>query len=276
MGYESPRHNRARMQGVGTTLIMILIGVGIAWVFVERETIVARVQQFMHGSGAGAPARPAYASSLEKAAAAAARTRPVLEADFKALGLQLGDPIFIRIFKETNELEVWVEKPDRSEFELYSVHRICARSGELGPKLKSNDSQAPEGFYFVTQNDLDPASQDHLALDLGFPNQFDREHGRDGIATIHGGCEARSGFAMTDKVIEELYTLASLTLEGESRFFRVHCFPFRMTDPRMDQALEENPELIEFWANLKEGYDFFEIVRRPPNTTLSDGAYAFE
>ncbi|MFT5467437.1 MAG: murein L,D-transpeptidase YafK [Verrucomicrobiales bacterium] len=255
---------------------MIVVGVGIAWVFVERETIVSRIQELMRGGESGENPRPEYASSSEKAAAAAARTKPVLEADMKGLGLRLGDPIFIRIFKETNELEVWVEKPDRSEFELYSVYRICKRSGTLGPKRKPNDGQAPEGFYFMIHQNLDPASRNHLALDLGFPNQFDRALGREGIATIHGGCEASSGFAMTDKVIEDLFTLAAVSLESPPNFFHVHCFPFRMTDARMDQAVQENPSLINFWANLKEGFDYFEIVRRPPNTTLLDGVYVFE
>ena len=48
-----------------------------------------------------------------------------------------------------------------------------------------------------------------------------------------------------------------------------------MTDSRMNQIQEEGSDWLEFWANLKEGYDYFEIVRKPPNTTLKDGKYVF-
>ena len=63
--------------------------------------------------------------------------------------LRLGDPIFMRIFKETNELEVWVKSTDSNEFKLFKIYEICYYSGDLGPKKKQGDKQSPEGFYFV-------------------------------------------------------------------------------------------------------------------------------
>ena len=41
-------------------------------------------------------------------------------------------------------------------------------------------------------------------------------------------------------------------------------------------AVADGAEHVEFWANLKEGYDFFEIVGKPPTTKLAEGRYAFE
>ena len=76
---------------------------------------------------------------------AIAKVKPLLEEDLKAKGLSYGSPIFIRIFKETKELEVWVER--KKKFELFRTYEISDFSGELGPKLREGDCQAPEGFY---------------------------------------------------------------------------------------------------------------------------------
>ena len=58
-------------------------------------------------------------------------------------------PIFIRIYKEENTLEVW--KQNRTgEFALLKSYPICKFSGKLGPKIVQGDYQAPEGFYDIT------------------------------------------------------------------------------------------------------------------------------
>ena len=64
-------------------------------------------------------------------------------------------------------------------------------------------------------------------------------------------------------------------LSNGQPFFRVHAFPFRMSDERMDD-LEESGKWFAFWSNLKEGYDYFDFLGRPPNVTVVDGAYHFE
>src|SRR5262245_46844735 len=60
-------------------------------------------------------------------------------------GMDPQAPIFIRIFKEESELEVWKLKSD-GRFYHFKTYPICNWSGELGPKLKEGDRQAPEGF----------------------------------------------------------------------------------------------------------------------------------
>ena len=58
-------------------------------------------------------------------------------------------PILVRIFKEEAEMEIW--KQDASgQFAPLKTYPICRWSGELGPKIKEGDRQAPEGFYTIT------------------------------------------------------------------------------------------------------------------------------
>ena len=58
-------------------------------------------------------------------------------------------PILVRIFKEEAELEVW-KQDATGRYALLKTYPICRWSGELGPKVKEGDRQAPEGFYTIT------------------------------------------------------------------------------------------------------------------------------
>lgn len=218
-----------------------------------------------------------YAENSERSLAAEGRVKPLLQAELGALGLRLGDPVFLRLFKESGELEVWVKVSDQDIYEHYKTYPVCHWPGKLGPKERGGDHQIPEGFYYVARRGMNPNSPYHLSFDLGYPNQYDREHKRGGgRVAIHGGCNSDDGVSMQDGPIEELYTLCEAALGKGMPYFRVHCFPFRMTDQRMNQELAAKAKWIDFWANLKEGYDYFEIVGKPPNTKLVDGKYYFE
>jgi murein L,D-transpeptidase YafK len=92
--------------------------------------------------------------------------------------LQFGGPIFIRIFKQSRTLEVWLDSG--KQFVLFKSYPICTYSGQLGPKTRAGDGQSPEGFYFVTPQRMNPSSQFHLSFNIGFPNAYDRAHGRTG------------------------------------------------------------------------------------------------
>ena len=88
-------------------------------------------------------------------------------------------PILIRIYKEESTLEVW--KRDRTgKIALLKAYPICKFSGKLGPKLAQGDYQAPEGFYDITPNQMNPWSHEYLAFNTGFPNAFDRSLGAPG------------------------------------------------------------------------------------------------
>ena len=83
-------------------------------------------------------------------------------------GMNTSTPIFVRIFKEESELEVWKMRDD-GRFYHFKTYPICNWSGDLGPKTKQGDRQAPEGFYAVTREQMNPNSSFHLALNLGLP-----------------------------------------------------------------------------------------------------------
>jgi murein L,D-transpeptidase YafK len=201
------------------------------------------------------------------------RVRPILEKTLLAQGFKYGSPIFIRVFKESSELEVWVKK--KQSFELFKIYPICTFSGKLGPKQIVGDMQAPEGFYYVTPSQMNPSSQFHLSFNVGYPNPFDRAHGRTGSALmIHGNCVSIGCYAMTDPFIEEIYALADSALRNGQSFFRVHIFPFRMTNENM--VKHGNSKWMGFWRNLKEGYDFFEDRKIPPNVVVKHMKYVFE
>lgn len=196
-----------------------------------------------------------------------------LNDDLQEKGLDYGDPIFIRIFKDPGVLEVWVESKEK-KFVHFKSYDICTFSGELGPKLKEGDNQSPEGFYFVNANRLNPWSQFHLSFNLGYPNEYDRYHGRTGSALmVHGNCVSIGCYAMTDPYINEIYALASAALNSGQKYFRVHIFPFEMKSEILSK--HKQSRWYQFWANLKEGYEYFERHKLPPNVVVKQGKYVF-
>jgi murein L,D-transpeptidase YafK len=223
--------------------------------------------------GAGCDRRGSGLPAAERETLAAERVRGDLQQALSAAGAAAGDPLFIRIFKEEGELEVWLQPGQR--FVLVASFEICNWSGELGPKLREGDGQAPEGFYFVNRGRMNPNSRYHLAFNLGYPNAYDRAHGRTGSALmVHGDCVSIGCYAMTDAGIEKIYGLADAALANGQELFRVHVFPFRMTDEKLRR--HRDSEWHDFWSNLKEGHDLFEATRIPPNVRVEEGRYVFD
>lgn len=202
------------------------------------------------------------------------KVTPGLEKEFRQKALVLGNPIYIRIFKQEAELEIWVKKDKK--FNLFKTYPICTFGlAGLGPKLKEGDGKAPEGFYYVKANQLNPYSSYHLSFNLGYPNQYDRAHKRTGSALmVHGNCVSVGCYAMTDTKIEEIYTIANAALSNGQQYFRVHAFPFKMTSEKLDN--HKQSQWYDFWNNLKEGYDYFEDNHTPPNVLVFDGNYIFK
>lgn len=199
-----------------------------------------------------------------------ASVQPRLARALAVDGASLGDPMLIRIFKEPKELEVWVRGD--GGYRLFRTYPICAYSGVLGPKLKEGDGQAPEGFYRVGLSSLNPQSSFHLSFNLGFPNAFDRAHGRTGsFLMVHGRCVSIGCYAMTDPVIEEIYVMVEATARATGSEVPVHIFPFRMTTENMTRHARS--PWIGFWQTLKPAYDAFEANRRPPRIAVTAGRY---
>ncbi len=187
-------------------------------------------------------------------------------------GLKAGDAIFMRIFKREFELELWMKRDGR--FHRFASYPICKWSGELGPKIKQGDRQAPEGFYTVDAKALNPKSAWHRSFNLGFPNTFDKTLGRTGsFLMVHGGCGSIGCYAMTNPVIDEIWRLVTAALDSGQQRFQVQVFPFRMTERNL--ALYGGTGNSAFWTSLKPGYDLFEASQLPPKVSVCNKRYAF-
>lgn len=211
--------------------------------------------------------------SSDRAEEVRRRVMPRLQAELAPRGLQPGRPVFIRIFKESKELELWMQPEADARFQLARAYPVATYgSGRLGPKLAEGDLQAPEGVYEVGAEQLNPRSSYHLAFNIGYPNAYDRAHGRTGsFIMVHGSRSSIGCFAMTDPFIEEIYLLVEEALrQGQGRF-AVHIFPFRMTEQRM--AAARGDRWHAFWEQLQPIYEAFEASGRPPRVAVEGGAY---
>ena len=134
---------------------------------------------------------------------------PEMVAELTQKNMPSESPILVRLFKQEAELEVW--KQDASgRYALLKTYPICRWSGELGPKIKEGDRQAPEGFYNITPAQMNPNSQYYLAFNMGYPERLRRAHGRTGAhLMVHGDCSSRGCYAMTDEQIGEIYALGA-------------------------------------------------------------------
>lgn len=186
-------------------------------------------------------------------------------------GMQTSAPIFVRIFKEESELEVWKARED-GRFYHFKTYPICNWSGGLGPKTQQGDKQAPEGFYTITPAQMKPDSQFHVAFNIGYPNAYDRANNRTGEALmVHGKCKSAGCYAMTDALVEEIYALAREAFRGGQPSFQVHAFPFRMTPEKLDRFKKH--KWYAFWSTMKQGYDAFEVSRVPPGVAVCERRY---
>lgn len=203
-------------------------------------------------------------------------TKPLpaaLVQSMRAKGMTATSPIMVRIFKEESKLEVWKQK-DNGRYDLAASYDICKWSGRLGPKFTEGDRQAPEGFYIVRPHQMNPKSSYHLSFNIGFPNTYDRVHGRSGQhLMVHGACSSAGCYSMSDEQVEQIYAFARDAFRGGQTEFQIQAFPFRMTAANMARY-KDDPN-YEFWTMLKEGYDHFEITKVPPKVDVCEKRYVF-
>jgi murein L,D-transpeptidase YafK len=197
-----------------------------------------------------------------------------LIAEIETRNMEKESPILVRIFKEEAELEVW--KEDKTgRFALLRTYPICRWSGDLGPKIKEGDRQAPEGFYAITPGLMNPNSNYYLAINTGFPNAYDRANGRTGgFLMIHGDCSSRGCYAMTDEQIAEIYALARESFFGGQKSFQIQAYPFKMTP--LNMAKHRNSPHLAFWKMIKQGYDHFEVTHLEPKVDVCEKRYVFD
>jgi len=183
-------------------------------------------------------------------------------------------PMLVRAFKKEAELEVWKMRPDGRYVHL-KTFPMCRWSGQLGPKMRQGDRQVPEGFYSIAPAQLNPNSSYYLSFNVGYPNAFDRAWGRSGgDIMVHGACSSAGCFSMTDKQIAEIYAIARTSLNGGQRAIQFQSYPFRMTAENLAKhRLDAN---IDFWKQLKEGSDHFEVTQQEPQVAVCGRRYVFD
>jgi len=195
-------------------------------------------------------------------------------AEVEAKNMTKESPILVRLFKEESELEVW-KQDNTGHFALLKTYPICRWSGELGPKIKLGDRQAPEGFYPIAPGQMNPNSNYYLAINTGFPNAYDRANGRTGdFLMIHGDCSSAGCYAMTDEQIGEIYALARESFFGGQKSFQIQAYPFRMTP--LNMAKHRDSPHMAFWKMIKEGYDHFEVSHQEPKVDVCEKHYVFD
>ncbi len=197
----------------------------------------------------------------------------IKEKTVEDIGAKMGNPIYMRIFKEEKVLELWI-KAGKS-YKCYKTYPIQRTSGKLGPKQKEGDKQNPEGIYAISKKNLNPYSKYHLSMNIGYPNRLDRNLKRSGFAImIHGGCKSIGCFAMGDRAIEEIYTIAYNALENGQPYFYVAIYPFRMNRKNLQRY--RHTDWYPFWQNLQESYTLFNQEKYPPDVTVKGKKYVFK
>ena len=198
-------------------------------------------------------------------------TQPASTPVSKELKKQLlGTPVYLQIFKEERTLELYGKIGN--EFRLLDTYRICNFSGGLGPKRREGDFKSPEGFYSVRLNQLKPDSRFYRAINVGFPNQYDREHAYTGnYLMIHGDCKSIGCYAMTDAYMDEIFTYVNAALRNGQSEVNISIFPFRMTDSNMQR--HRYSAYASFWRELQPGYAYFAKYHQPPTVSVNSGSY---
>ena len=221
----------------------------------------------------------AFLASMAWAAPAAAFDKalqpvaPAIADAMKAHDMAPDAPIVMRVYKKEAVLEVW-KQTRGGRYAFLQSFPICRWSGQLGPKQRAGDRQAPEGFYAISRRQMNPNSAYYLSFDTGYPNAYDRAHGGTGSALmVHGTCSSMGCYAMTDKQIAQIYALARDALAGGQQSFQFQAYPFRMSAENM--ARHRLDPHIDFWRQLKEGADRFEATGEEPVVSVKDGRYAF-
>ncbi len=196
-----------------------------------------------------------------------------LVSQMESEGMNETSPILVRLFKEESKLEVWKQQ-GTGKYALLKTYDICKWSGVLGPKTKEGDRQAPEGFYTVTPAQMNPNSSYYLSFNIGYPNAYDRAYGRTGTnIMVHGACSSAGCYSMSDEDAGEIFALARDAFKGGQRQFQIQAYPFRMTPENF--ARHRGDPNMDFWMNLKVGYDNFEVTHQVPTVDVCNKTYVF-
>ncbi|WP_172463060.1 L,D-transpeptidase family protein [Legionella moravica] len=141
------------------------------------------------------------------------RVEPQLISFFSKAGVSYPPrEIALLAFKSERKVELWAKNPNQDWTHIHD-YPLTGFSGRLGPKLRENDKQIPEGVYKLVN--FNPFSSMHLSMMINYPNSFDREKGyQDGRRElgnnifIHGRNLSVGCLAIGDLAIDQLFILA--------------------------------------------------------------------
>lgn len=141
------------------------------------------------------------------------RTEPSLRSYFSTAGIAYPPrDIALLAFKHEQKIELWAQNKSQKWVHVHD-YRLTAFSGRLGPKLKENDGQIPEGIYRLVS--FNPFSSMHLSLMINYPNEFDKrmgqQEGRSRLGNnifLHGKNVSVGCLAVGDAAIDQLFTLS--------------------------------------------------------------------
>jgi murein L,D-transpeptidase YafK len=195
-------------------------------------------------------------------------------AEMAKLDTTPSSPTIIRAYKKEAELEIWKMKSN-GEYALLKTYPMCRWSGQLGPKKREGDMQVPEGFYTIAPGQMNPNSHYYLSFNVGYPNAYDRAYGRTGgNVMVHGVCSSAGCFSMTDEQVADIYAIARESFAGGQREIQLQSYPFHMTAENLAKfRLDPN---IDFWKDLKNGSDHFEVTKAEPSVMVCGKRYVFD
>lgn len=171
--------------------------------------------------------------------------------------------VYLEAYKSEGKLEVWLRNGNQAKYSLFRTYDFSAHSGILGPKLKKDDLQTPEGIYFIDR--FNPESRFYLSLRINYPNSVDllrsgqQDPGSD--IYIHGNQLTVGCIPLTDDKIKEVYVLAVEASNSGQVQIPVHIFPFRMTKENMNKKTAVFPQHKTFWKTLQLAYNNFKKLK---------------
>ncbi|MGL5742147.1 MAG: L,D-transpeptidase family protein [Legionella sp.] len=138
---------------------------------------------------------------------------PQLKSFFKKANVSYPpSEIALLAFKSERKVELWAKDPNQKWKHVHD-YPLTGFSGRLGPKLRENDKQIPEGIYKLVN--FNPFSSMHLSMMINYPNNFDKQKGyQDGRRQlgnnifIHGKNLSVGCLAVGDLAIDQLFILA--------------------------------------------------------------------
>lgn len=190
--------------------------------------------------------------------------------------------IYWRVFKKEQQMELWAADSAHHRYKLVKTYSIVKLSGSLGPKRVEGDYQVPEGYYYIDQ--YNPYSNFHLSYKVSYPNRSDSILGAKGRyggqIFVHGDSLTIGCLPMSNNIIKELYwcNIQAQNNKDTNYYIPIHIYPCRMNVSNwayLKSYYNFDAVKLEFWKNLQDGYNFFEVMRTPPRLQVDNNGRYF-